>query len=91
MNLYLHTDVEEEEQGNDWLFTMINNIVSIHNLIIEKVYSYISRNKLNTLSRLLPDEPTKMYPSEIDENNCLVGEFSRYETSPTCDSLSHPF
>lgn len=71
------TDVEEEEQGNDWLFTVIDDIVSTHNLIIETVYSFVSTNQFNALGRLLPDEPAKMYPSEIDENNCLVGEFSR--------------
>ena len=73
------TDVEEEEQGNDWLFTVIDDIVSTHNLIIETVYSFVSTKQNNALGRLLPDEPAKMYPSEIDENNCLVGEFSRWE------------
>ena len=77
MSCMAHADVEEEEQGNDWLFRMIDDIVSTHNLIIERVYSYISKNKLNSLSRLLPDEPPKMYLSQFDENNCLVGELSR--------------
>ena len=78
---YFPTDVEEEEQGNDWLFTVIDDIVSAHNLVIESLYSFVAVKKLDMLARLFPDEPAKMYPSEMDDTNCLVGEFSRYSIS----------
>ena len=73
--------MEEEEQGNDWLFTVIDDIVSAHNLVIESLYSFVATKKMD-MARLFPDEPAKMYPSEMDETNCLVGEFKTYVLKP---------
>lgn len=69
-------DVEEEEQGNDWLFTVIADIVGAHNLAIENLYNIIYSQKQLHLTRLLPDQPAKVLPTEVTEKNCIVGNFT---------------
>ena len=68
-----HADVEEEDQGNDWLYIVIADIVSTHNQIIEGIYSMIQENKQLPLNRLLPEEPSKISPIEVDISNAIIG------------------
>lgn len=78
MQCYVVTiDVEEEEQGNDWLYTVIADIVSAHNATISSVYSVMETQKLDMLARLLPDEPAWVYLNEIDKTTCIIGEFTK--------------
>lgn len=74
----LSSDVEEEEQGNDWLFTVIADIVETHNLAIENLYNIVHSQKQLHLTRLLPEQPPKVLPTEVTEKNCIVGSFTRW-------------
>jgi len=76
-NPSLTVDVEQEEQGNDWLFTVIADIVEAHNYTIENLYTVMHSQDQFHLSRLLPDQPAKVLPTEVTEKNCIVGTFTR--------------
>ena len=65
----------EKEQGNDWLFMVIEDIVTAHNAFIEGVYAMVSSQQQCPLARLLPEEPVKIYPTEVNENHSIVGRF----------------
>ena len=80
ITISLSPDVTEEEQGNDWLYTVIADIVSAHNTFIEGLYSIVSSQEQAPIARLLPDEPPKVYPTEVNENHCIVGKFKRYDS-----------
>ena len=67
----------DEEEGNDWLYTVAAGIIASHNAFIEGVYSAIQARHQASLARLLPDEPSKVYPSEFNDSNCIVGKFRR--------------
>lgn len=67
----------EEEEGNDWLYTVIADIVQAHNSFLDGLYSSVQAQQQASLARLLADEPTKVYPTEVNECNCLVGRFRR--------------
>ena len=71
-----YIDAEEEEQGNDWLFTVISDIVSAHNATIDSVYSVMEAQNLEMQAYLLPDEPNWIYPNEVDKTTCIIGEFT---------------
>ena len=73
------TDESDEEGGNDWLFTVIEDIVSAHNIVIESLYSSVlmCTERQSRLKQLLPEEPTRKSLTEIDDTNCLVGDFKR--------------
>ena len=73
----LFSDVEEEEQGNDWLFTVIEDIVSTHNMVIRTLDSTVKRRKLCTLANVLPEKAPTAYLSEMDETNCLIGKLTK--------------
>lgn len=64
-------DVEEERQGNDWLFLAIADITRNHNHIIESLYSMIQANK-SPLTRLLSEQPTKISLVEVTSSCALV-------------------
>ena len=79
------TDEDDEEGGNDWLFTVIEDIVSAHNLVIESLYSSVLmyNERQNRLKQHLPEEPATRSITEMDDTNCLVGEFKRFLLLPT--------
>ena len=68
------SDSADEEEGNDCLYTMAAGIIAAHNAIIEGVYTSVQAKQH---AHLLPDEPAKVYPSEVKDFNCIVGQFSR--------------
>lgn len=68
--------MEEEEQGNDWLYTVIAEIIALHNMTIENVYTVINSRDQTRLSRLLPEQPNTVLPTEINDQNCLIGNFT---------------
>lgn len=72
-------DVEEEEQGNDWLYTVIADIVLAHNAAIDSVCSVMETRKLATQTHLMPDEPSWIYLDEVDEMTCIIGELTEYD------------
>ena len=71
-----HADVEEEEQGNDWMYVVIADIISSHNHTIENLYSMIQAKRHAPLNRLLSDEPAKIFPTEVDISNAIVNNFT---------------
>ena len=70
-------DSEQEEEGNDWLYTVIAHIVEAHNLAIESLYTVIHSQDQFHLTRLLPDQPAKVLPTEVTDKNCIIGTFTR--------------
>ncbi len=70
-------DVVEEEQGNDWLYTVIADIVSAHNAFIESLYSIVTSQEQSPLARLLPEQAGRVYTTEVNDNHCIVGRFNR--------------
>jgi len=62
--------VEEEGQGNDWLYVVMADIIAAHNQTIENIYSLIQSHPL---ARLLPDEPPKVHPAEVSSSTAIVG------------------
>ena len=64
---------------------VISDIVSAHNMVVETLYSVVPERKFSTLACSLPDEPTKILPSEVNNSNCIVGEFTRQvQLLPSC-------
>ena len=72
-------DVEEEEQGNDWLYTVIADIVLAHNATIYSVYSTMETQKLEIQADIMPDEPSWIYLEEVDKTTCIIGELTEYD------------
>ena len=70
-------DAADEEEGNDWLYAVAADIIAAHNAFIEGAYSAIQAQQQSPLARLLPDEPSKVYPSEVNKSNCSVGKFRK--------------
>ena len=65
-------DLEEEGQGNDWLYVVMADIIANHNQTIENLYSAL---QTHPLARLLPDEPPKVHPTEVSSSTAIVGQF----------------
>ena len=65
--------MEEEEERNDWLFTVIADIITAHNSLVEMPRLVSSQAILH----LLPDELAKAYPQEITTANCIIPQFRR--------------
>ena len=70
------SDVEEEEQGNDWLYLVIADIIANHNHTIEGLYSILQGQGHSRLSRLLPEEPAKILPTEVTQSSAIVSGFT---------------
>lgn len=68
------TDVEEEEEGNDWLFTVIADIITSHNAMVELPKQVASQS----FQRLLPNQQAKAYPREIATTSCIIPQFRKY-------------
>ena len=68
-------DVEKEDQGNDWLYLIIADIITRHNHVIKSFYSVIQREK--PLNRFLSEEPSKILPTEVDLNSAII-TFTEY-------------
>lgn len=67
--------MEEEEQGNDWLYVVAADIITNHNHTIENLYSMI-QGRHAPLKRLLLEEPSKIYPTEVTMDTAIVGAFT---------------
>lgn len=65
------TDVEEEDKGNDWLFTVIADIITSHNAMVDLPNQVASRS----FQRLLPDKQAKAYPQEITASSCIIPQY----------------
>ena len=74
MCVHVCTDVEEEEQGNDWLFTVIADIITAHNDMVELPRQVASQ----PFKRLLPQQQSTAYPTEIATANCIIPHFKMY-------------
>ena len=77
--IHTHT-VTQGEPHDGWLYSMITEIIADHNSTIECFYRIVHAQKPATLARLLPEQPTKLIPSEINYpwHSCITGESSRY-------------
>ena len=63
-----------EEESNDRLYIVAADIIAAHNTFIEGVYSAV---RAKQLSLFLPDEPQRVYPSEVNDSSCIVGKLRR--------------
>ena len=66
--------VADGEEGNDWLHTVMEDIIATHNAIIEDIYSSVQAEGHPSLACFLPDEPAKVYLSEVTYSHCIVGK-----------------
>lgn len=71
------SDSEDENQGNDYLFIVIGDIIVYHNLVIENLYSAVQENKELPLNRLLSERPSMIFPLEVTSSHAIVGSFSK--------------
>ena len=65
--------MEEEEEGNDWLFTVIEDIITAHNDMVDLPKQVASQ----PFRRLLPNIQDKAYPQEITTANCIIPQFRK--------------
>ena len=56
---------------------MVEDIVAVHNAFINDVYTSVQAQQSSSLTRLLPDEPAKVYLSEVNDSTCIVGRLRR--------------
>ena len=66
--------MEEEEEGNDWLFIVIVDIITSHNAMVDLPNQVASQS----FRRLLPDKQAKAYPQEITTTSCIIPQFGKY-------------
>ena len=69
--LFSTSDMEE---GNDWLFIVIADIITAHNDMVDLPERMVTKPFL----RLLPNEQAKAYPHEMTTTNCIVPQFKKY-------------
>ena len=62
-----------EEDGNDWLYIVIADIINAHNDMVELPKRLASPAYL----RLLPQQQAKAYPGEVTGADCIVPEFKK--------------
>ena len=62
-------DSEEENQGNDCLYTLIGDIIANHNLVVG--------NRYISVHQLLPEYPSSVIPLEVTSNHAIIGSFSK--------------
>ena len=71
--LFSTSDMEE---GNDWLFIVIADIITAHNDMVDLPERMVTKPFL----RLLPNEQAKAYPHEMTTTNCIVPQFKKYNS-----------
>ena len=57
---------------------MAADIIDAHNTFVQGFYSFVQTHQRAPLARLLPDELANIYPSEVIDSNCIVGNVRRY-------------
>ena len=65
---------QEEGKDNDRLYAVIRDIAEAQNLFVQTLYADIGKN--HPLARLLPSEPTHIYPAEANEHSCIIGRWA---------------
>lgn len=76
LSVVIYLDVEKENQGNDWLYLVIADIITRHNCTVKNFYSVIQKEK--PLNRFLSEEPSKILPTEVDLNSAII-TFTEYD------------
>ena len=71
------SDAADEEEESDWLYTVAADIIDAHNTFVQGFYSFVQTHQRAPLARLLPDELANIYPSEVIDSNCIVGNVRR--------------
>ena len=71
----LSLDTTEEEEGNDWLYTVMADIVNTHNNFIQGLYT-MTRSQGLSVYHLLPSDPPKIPLAEFTLSHCIVGKKS---------------
>ena len=74
--IFFPTDKVDQEESNDRLYNVAADIIAAHNTFIEEVYCSA---RAQHLSHFLPDEPQRVYPSEVSDLSCIVGKLKRWE------------
>jgi len=54
------------------------DIITAHNSFIEGVYYFVQAHQQSPLSRFYPDELARVYPTEVNESNYIVGKLKRW-------------
>ena len=72
-DVFLCADGEEEE-GNDWLFIVIADIITAHNDMLDLSQQVACQPFL----QLLPESQSTAYPREITSANCIIPPLKMY-------------
>lgn len=72
-----YIDMEEEGKSIDWLYKVIEHIITTHNGMINDVYSTIER-KGHFLKRFLPEKPSKISITAVSTDQTIVGSTNGY-------------
>lgn len=75
--IIMYIDDEQEDQGNDCLYIVIADIIEKHNHIIENLYCMMQNNRQLSFNRLLPEEYSKILPTEVTRSTAIIGNFSK--------------
>ena len=69
---FLYTYSQVVGEGNDWLFLVIADIAQTQTLFVENLYAEIESSPTHPLTRLLPKDPTYIYPAEASDITAIV-------------------
>eukprot|EP00731_Ephydatia_muelleri_P026790 Em0018g890a len=70
--LHFLSDTPEEEEGNDWLYIVMADIINTHNNFIQGLYTMTGSQCLS----VLPSDPPKIPLTEFTLSHCIVGRKS---------------
>ena len=69
---------QEKGEGNDWLYTVIKDIVDTQNLLVQSLYANIGGEQGHPLKHLVLPHPTSIYAPEANEHSCIVRKQLRW-------------
>ena len=68
----MFTDTDEVEEGNDWLYNVMVDIIKTHNEFIEGLFRTLHAENIVAIIRLFPSELHKISVTEFSESHCIV-------------------
>jgi len=70
----LHFLSEKDGEDNDWLFIVIEDIVTFHNEFLRDIFQAIASPEQSHVRTCFPDQPddNAVYPTEVNNDVCIV-------------------
>ena len=70
--LHFPLDTVEAEEGNDWLYNVMVDIVAAHNAFIDMLYHKAHTDNITEILCLLPSKPSKISIIEFTETHSIA-------------------